>query len=239
MRVKLTPAFVRDAEVPSTGRKIYWDTAASSFGLLVTCNNARSFVGDYRNADGVKRRKTWTARTEDKGAGLTIDDAKREFRKLRGDAERGHDPVQDEREKREKAKEEQKKLEAAATTTVKAILESYLTIECGMVRDAEGNVTFDGRKRSGPQKLDCFERLVYPEMSEEQVSELKRSRIIKMLDKIEAENGPVMADRTLAHFRRALNWHASRTDDFSSPIVKGMAKTKPKERAGERVLADD
>src|SRR5262249_30998644 len=50
--------------------------------------------------------------------------------------------------------------------------------------------------------------------------------------------GPVMADRTLATVRRVLNWHASRSDDFRSPIVRAMARTKPKERARERVLSD-
>jgi integrase len=60
-----------------------------------------------------------------------------------------------------------------------------------------------------------------------------------LLDRIEDESGPVMADRTLAIVRRILNWHASRSDDFRSPIVRGMARTKPKARARERTLTDD
>jgi integrase len=51
--------------------------------------------------------------------------------------------------------------------------------------------------------------------------------------------GKVMADRVLAHVRKAFNWQAARDDDFLSPIVRGMARTKPKERARKRVLADD
>jgi integrase len=39
--------------------------------------------------------------------------------------------------------------------------------------------------------------------------------------------------------RKLMNWHASRGDDFRSPIVRGMAKTKPKDRARKRVLSDD
>jgi integrase len=46
-----------------------------------------------------------------------------------------------------------------------------------------------------------------------------------------------MADRTLAVIRQILNWHATRSDDFRSPIVRGMARVKPKER--ERTLSDD
>jgi integrase len=46
-----------------------------------------------------------------------------------------------------------------------------------------------------------------------------------------------MADRVLALIRRVLNWHQSRSDNFVSPVVKGMARTKPKERARDRILS--
>jgi integrase len=48
-----------------------------------------------------------------------------------------------------------------------------------------------------------------------------------------------MANNTLAHIRKIMNWHSTRTDDFRSPIVRGMARTKPKERARDRILTDD
>jgi integrase len=60
-----------------------------------------------------------------------------------------------------------------------------------------------------------------------------------MLDKVEDKAGRVMADRVLAHLRKAFNWQAARDDEFKSPIVRGMARTKPKERARKRVLTDD
>jgi hypothetical protein len=47
-----------------------------------------------------------------------------------------------------------------------------------------------------------------------------------------------MADHVLAMLRKLMNWHAGRGDDFRSPIVKGMARTKPSERARERTLED-
>jgi integrase len=82
-------------------------------------------------------------------------------------------------------------------------------------------------------------RLVYPAIGQRPIDELRRSEIVSLLDKIEDENGPVMADQTLAVIRRIMNWHASRSDDFRSPIVRGMARTKPAERARERTLTDD
>jgi integrase len=36
-----------------------------------------------------------------------------------------------------------------------------------------------------------------------------------------------------------MNWYATRSDDFRSPIVRGMARVKAKERARERTLTDD
>jgi integrase len=60
-----------------------------------------------------------------------------------------------------------------------------------------------------------------------------------MLDKAADERGLVMADKTLAWLRKAFNWYAGKDDKFNSPIVKGMARTKPKERARTRVLSDD
>jgi integrase len=48
-----------------------------------------------------------------------------------------------------------------------------------------------------------------------------------------------MADRSLAVLRRVMTWHAGRSDDYRSPIVRGMARTKAKDRARERTLSDD
>jgi integrase len=47
-----------------------------------------------------------------------------------------------------------------------------------------------------------------------------------------------MADYTLAVLRRLFTWHSVREENFRSPIVRGMARTKPKERARQRTLTD-
>jgi integrase len=49
----------------------------------------------------------------------------------------------------------------------------------------------------------------------------------------------VQADRVLAAVRKLFNWYAARDDEFRSPIVRGMARTKPRERARQRILSDD
>ena len=68
---------------------------------------------------------------------------------------------------------------------------------------------------------------------------MRRSHVIKMLDRIEDENGPVMADRTLAYLRKALNWYADRDDQFNCAPSCAKARANPKERARRRVLSDE
>jgi integrase len=49
----------------------------------------------------------------------------------------------------------------------------------------------------------------------------------------------VQADAVLAAVRKLFNWHAARTEEFETPIVKGMSRAAPaKERARERTLED-
>ena len=93
--------------------------------------------------------------------------------------------------------------------------------------------------RSKDQIEATLKRLVYPKFGARQIDSILRSEIVRLLDKIEDEHGPVMADRVLAHVRKIMNWAATRSDDFRSPIVRGMARTKPGERTRERVLTDD
>jgi integrase len=80
-------------------------------------------------------------------------------------------------------------------------------------------------------------RLVYPVLGSQPITSIRRSDIVRLLDKVEDERGPVMANRTLAVFGRVMNWHAARSDDFRSPIVRGMARGN--EVARDRVLTDD
>jgi integrase len=92
--------------------------------------------------------------------------------------------------------------------------------------------------RSTDDTESLFDRLVKPKIGHITTQEIRRSHISDMLAVIAKENGPTLADRMLAHTRRALNWYEAngKDDDFRSPMVRGMAKTKPKELARKRVL---
>jgi integrase len=90
--------------------------------------------------------------------------------------------------------------------------------------------------RSHRARAQTLTRLVYPAIGSAPITEVRRTDVIRLLDRIEDTNGAVMADRALALVRRIMNWHASRSDDFRSPIVRGMARAGERER--DRVMTD-
>ncbi len=110
--------------------------------------------------------------------------------------------------------------------TLKAICEEYF--------EREGPAL-----RTGEYRKAALSRLVYPHLGERPIDEVGRGEINRVLDRIADDCGPVMADHVLAYLRRVFTRHEARSDDFRSPIVRGMARTKPKERARERTLSDD
>src|SRR5712664_648348 len=141
--VKLTADFVTRAAVePSKARTIYWDEGLPGFGLMVTAGGHRSYTVQYRNGSG---RSGADRRMTIKGV-LKLDDARREAK--------GQDPLQ---ERRDEA--------AKAVGTLKAVCEDYLVRESGMKRDADGKAAFSDKRelRSAPQRLEFFERVIYPD----------------------------------------------------------------------------
>jgi integrase len=136
---------------------------------------------------------------------------------------------------KKQAKAERRTIEA---NTFAAITEKYFVIECGKRADGE-ILTFNGKLRSAARRFADVQRLVVPVLGTRPISQIKRSEIVALLDKIEIESGPTMADLVLAFVRRIFSWHAARDDDFRSPIVRGMARSKPKERERRRILTDE
>lgn len=214
-------------------RSIEWDSALPGFGVVTMAATGReSFVYQWRDLYGSHRMKL-TGRfiqfeiDREKHAGIkskitpvpagkfTRKDAKREAEIIRGAIGRGRNPLK-----------ELQASKSAAENSLKSVCEEYL-------KRAAKNL------RSHDQIKASLERLVYPKLGARPIDSILRSEIVKLLDKIADERGPVMADRVLAYVRKVMNWHASRSDDFRSPIVRGMARTKPGELERDRILTDD
>ena len=105
------------------------------------------------------------------------------------------------------------------------------------------------RLRSLEWRRALLERLVYPTLGDQPISTIKRKAIIELLDAIEdgklvnakgpMKGGATMAHSTLAIVGKIMRWYAVRDEDYVVPIVPGMARIKPDERARSRVLSDD
>jgi integrase len=80
---------------------------------------------------------------------------------------------------------------------------------------------------------------VYPVWGKRDFLEIRRSEVTALLDEVEDDHGARQADYVLAIVRSIMNFYATRNDDYVPPIVKGMRRTEPTERARDRVLGDD
>jgi integrase len=216
---KLSEEMIRRLPVPDTGNRITYFAGATiqgakaprGFGVRVTAKGTRAFVLNYR-VRGREHRFTIGAWPD-----WSVLKAVREARNLRQRVDRGENPIED-------------RAPSPVAVTVASVLDDFVARH---VRNKNQPL------RSAEEYESAFKRLVKPRIGKLGIYEVRRSHIIKMLDQIEDENGPVMADRTLAYLRKAFNWYATRDDQFNVPIVRGMARIKPKERARTRVLSDD
>ncbi len=77
-----------DGLPPGGARVILWDSDPVGFGLLALPSGARSFIVSYRTAQGRQRRQTIGAYGV-----LTLDEARRQARKILGQVATGADPM--------------------------------------------------------------------------------------------------------------------------------------------------
>ena len=92
--------------------------------------------------------------------------------------------------------------------------------------------------RSRAKIVDLLDRHVSPDFRAREFTAIRRSDITRLLDEIEDDHGAPQADLVLSIIRRVMFWYASRSDDYVPPLVKGMRRTNPTERARERILDD-
>jgi len=91
--------------------------------------------------------------------------------------------------------------------------------------------------RTLDRRWKSLERLVFPSMGQRPIKEIRRSEIVRLIDTIEDERGPDMADATLGFLSSLFNWHAARDDDFTNPIIRGMRRSNGNAR--HRILTDE
>jgi integrase len=210
MAKRLTDISIRNLK-PGLHRREISDHANGLF-LISQPSGVRSFACRYRHA-GKSIKLTlgqWPA--------MTLAAARKGAADAQDELARGNNPV--------KARQDSKiKADAAKKDTVTAVCENYLKRAGGKLR------TID-------QRVSILRRLIYPALGDKPIGSVKRSDIVTMLDHIEDHNGPRAADVALAVLRRIMRWHATRDDEFITPVVPGMQRQAPKDHRRERILDD-
>ena len=207
-----------------SGATLQGKKAPSGFAVRVTAAGTRSFVLFHRH-NGKPYWET-LGRWDDnpQGGTLTVREAIMAADKLAKELKNGR--REDPRPERTRRLEDGDRVEGE---TVSGMLDEFV----------ERYARKEAKLRTADEIGATFDRLVKPAIGKIKLSELRRKPITTMLNKVADESGPVMADRVLALIRKAFNWRMLQDEDFKSPLVKGMARTKPKERAAKRTLADD
>ena len=195
------------------GAKIQGAKAPRGFGVRVTTAGARAFILNYR-LRGREHRFTIGAWPD-----WSALKAVREARNLRQRVDRGENPLDD-------------RVPPPEIKTVSRVLDDFVA---RYVRNKEKPL------RSAAAVESALNRLVKPRIGKLGVYEMRRSHIAEMLDRIEDEAGPVMADRSRAYLRKAMSWYAERDDQFNltAAFVRVKPRADPKQRARTRVLSDE
>jgi integrase len=89
--------------------------------------------------------------------------------------------------------------------------------------------------RSGNETERIINRELLPHWKEHAFEDIRRSDVSTLLDQIQ-ERAPVQADRVLAVISKMCNWYAARSDEYVSPIVRGMRRSDAKSRKRVRIL---
>ena len=93
--------------------------------------------------------------------------------------------------------------------------------------------------RSGINIRRYLDKHILPEWGGRDFTTIRRTDVANLLDHVEDASGPVAADLVLSVIRSISNWYATRDDTYVSPVVRGMRRSNPKERARDRILSDD
>ncbi len=86
---RLTRTRIEALPVPASGQETHWDSELRGFGVRVLPSGLKTFVLQYRNADGRSRRLTLA-----RYGVLTVEQARVEAKKRLGDVARGDDPIE-------------------------------------------------------------------------------------------------------------------------------------------------
>lgn len=204
---------------PSPKRQVIFDEATTGLALIVTPKGKKSFSIVARDPAG---KQVWKRLGDP--ALMTVAEARTGAAEAVSRVKAGKTPL--------KTPERP----AAAPESFRAVWDKF----------ALRHVKASGLKMESEltRTMDVY---VLPEWGDMLFLDIRRRTVADLLDKIEDRKagpsgklgGPSQADHTLAYLSKLFAWYQARDDDYISPIVRGMRRTNPRERARTRILSDD
>ena len=233
---RLTADKVYAAATPERGQTIIWDSEVAGFGLRVTAGGAKAFILNYRFADPGDRRKSsqyrftiGPAKTAPRGAGWSVDEARREA----GDWSKKIDRGESHPLAKRKGNRDALKAAREAETFQQAFAE-YVEHE---QKGRKGNATAVEVERSVLKH--CTALLEHPvkDIAAKEIGKLLRELRDGRENKVEPR--PYMANRLFSYLRTFFAWCA-RPDVAkitASPMI-GMLRPWEGEAVRDRVFSD-
>jgi integrase len=80
---------------------------------------------------------------------------------------------------------------------------------------------------------------VLPRWRDREFIGIRRTDVVDLLDTVEDGHSARQADYVLNVVRSIANWYATRHDDYTPPIVRGMRRQDPRAQARARILEDE
>jgi integrase len=93
--------------------------------------------------------------------------------------------------------------------------------------------------RSEKEIIRLLRAHVFPAWAGRAFLSIRRSDVAALLDHIQDHHSARQADYVLNVVRSVMNWFATRNDDYTPPIVRGMRRQNPSAQARARILSDD
>lgn len=189
------------------GWDVHWDSSISGFGVRVYPSGKKAYILSYRNNHRQKRMMTIGQTNK-----ITLDTARHQAIQHLASIVQNIDPVE-QRRKTNKRK------------SLKRVFHDY------MERSVKP------RNKTWQETERIFNTDIHPKLGSKPIQDISKADVITLIDGIVDRGSHIMANRTLAHLKRFLNWCVERDIIDHSPADK--LRKPSQEISRDRVLSHD